>query len=515
MNRTVLIGLDGASFSILDPLMEAGVMPFLKRFADGGVRAGLLSTPNPLTPPAWASVMTGRSPGQHGLFDFIWAEQRETDHYFTLCNFHDIRCETIWSIVSREQGTIAALNFPFLSPPPRVCGSIVPGFVSWKHLGRNVYPRELYAELQSIPGFDAKSLAWDFDLEKKAEQGVSPEEYESWVAFHVRRERQWFEVARHLMRTSASDLFAILFDGPDKLLHMGYRFLDPAQFPPSPSAWERKVRSICLDYFRELDGFLCELVRLAGPEARVVMVSDHGFGPSWQVFRVNTWLHQEGYLVWKDLSGLDPQSRRSAQRVADRHFVLLDWDKTTAYARSATANGIFIRVAERPGEPGVPAGQYQAFRAELVAKLRALRAPDSGEPIVRDVLLKEEAFPGPHNRQAPDLTLVLCDHGFVSIKNKSPVIERRAEIAGTHYPEGSAGRRGCRNFPFWTLPPPCSTAWAFRSRPISSDRCPAGSSRRLMLRVILAAAGRRRSARTSPPRTARCRAPLPPRRPRC
>ena len=56
MERTVLIGLDGATFTVLDPLMDEGVMPFLKSFVAKGVRAHLLSTPNPLTPPAWTST---------------------------------------------------------------------------------------------------------------------------------------------------------------------------------------------------------------------------------------------------------------------------------------------------------------------------------------------------------------------------------------------------------------------------------------------------------------------------
>ena len=54
--KAVLIGLDGATFSILDPLMAQGVMPFLRSFVDSGVRANLRSVVPPLTPPAWTSV---------------------------------------------------------------------------------------------------------------------------------------------------------------------------------------------------------------------------------------------------------------------------------------------------------------------------------------------------------------------------------------------------------------------------------------------------------------------------
>ena len=81
--RTLFIGLDGATFTVLDDLTrpsEGGpVMPFLARIFAGGSRAKLRSTPNPLTPPAWVSLMTGRGPGHHGVFDFIRAEERGGD----------------------------------------------------------------------------------------------------------------------------------------------------------------------------------------------------------------------------------------------------------------------------------------------------------------------------------------------------------------------------------------------------------------------------------------------------
>src|SRR4028119_328419 len=108
MTRTLFIGLDGATFTVLDEmtrdLPEVGVtMPFLKQFMETGARAKLLSTPNPLTPPGWVSMMmTGRTPGSHGVYDFIRAEEKGNDVYFTLSDARDIRTELIWSMISRQ-----------------------------------------------------------------------------------------------------------------------------------------------------------------------------------------------------------------------------------------------------------------------------------------------------------------------------------------------------------------------------------------------------------------------------
>jgi predicted AlkP superfamily phosphohydrolase/phosphomutase len=207
-------------------------------------------------------------------------------------------------------------------------------------------------------------------------------------------------------------------------------------FTVNSSRWEKRIRNLCLDYFRELDSFIAEIAEISGPEAHIFVASDHGFGPSWFVFRVNSWLQDEGYLRWKELGELDERAEKSVKRLVERHFVLLDWDKTTAYAPTTTSNGIYIRVARSLGDSGVPADQYETFRDRLIEKLKAIRNPIDGQQIIKHVLTKEEAYPGNNNNQAPDLTLVMQDHSFVSVLNKTPVICPRPEIEGTHYPEG-------------------------------------------------------------------------------
>ncbi|MBX7165582.1 MAG: alkaline phosphatase family protein [Pirellulales bacterium] len=427
MQPTVLIGLDGATYSILDPLMAAGQMPHLQQFLARGVRAELLTTPHPLTPPAWTTLMTGRSPGHHGIFDFLRSEVRAGGAFFTLNNFRDIHCETIWSIVSRQGGSVTSLNFPLMAPPPKVSGSIVPGLLSWRHLRRNIHPVELYDELKGLPGFNPNEISWDFEHEKKAMQILEDEELEPWTQFHIVRERHWFEITRHIMEQHPADLTAVMFDGVDKLQHGCWRFLDPRYFSAQPSAFERRMRELCVQYFHELDGFIGRIVALAGPQARVFIASDHGFGPTETVFRINKWLESQGYLQWAD---------RTAEKPAAGHFVALDWERTIAYAPSGATNGIHIRVAHGPGETGVAANEYHAFREQLIAKLKELRHPETGVPLVRDVLLREQAFPGEAGKSGPDLTLVLFDHGFFSVLDAEPIVWQRPLVAGTHCPEG-------------------------------------------------------------------------------
>ena len=102
MGPTVLIGLDGATFSVLDPYMEQGVMPNLAELSARGTRAVLRSIMPPLTPPAWTSLVTGKHPGQHGIFDFFQKEEPGSV-YFSFASSQEVRSATIWSLASEQE----------------------------------------------------------------------------------------------------------------------------------------------------------------------------------------------------------------------------------------------------------------------------------------------------------------------------------------------------------------------------------------------------------------------------
>ncbi len=215
--QTVLIGLDGATFSVLDPLMDEGVMPFLKQFTASGARAELRSVIPPLTPPAWTSLMTGRSPGQHGVFDFFRKDAPD-NHHIRFMTSRDVGCETIWATVDRHGMRATVLNFPLTFPPPPINGNVVSGgWLPWRQLRLGCHPADLYDRLKALPGFNPRELAMDMTHEEKVLEGCRQDEYEGWITLHIRRERQWFNVLRYLMQEDPTELTAILFDGVDKL----------------------------------------------------------------------------------------------------------------------------------------------------------------------------------------------------------------------------------------------------------------------------------------------------------
>jgi predicted AlkP superfamily phosphohydrolase/phosphomutase len=445
MTQTLLIGLDGATFDVLEPLWENGTMPFLGEFARHGVRAQLRTVVPPLTPCAWTSLVTGRSPGYHGIFDFVRVTRNADYLQYQMATSTDVRSETLWSIASRQERQVASLNFPVMFPPRPIAGYSIPGFVPWRHLRRAVYPPQLYDILTSIPGFDPKELVFDIQQERRAIQVLDKEQYEEWISFHIRREERWLEVVKYLIANTQCDLLAVLFDGVDKLQHICWRFIDPKYLAADRAPWERRVHELCMSYFRRLDEILQTIVRLVGADARVFMTSDHGFGPTVEIFYINTWLSQEGYLSWATGVPYDNEGKvmfddtRSPGR-------LFDWSKTRACSLSSGSNGVYIKTASEPSQRGVKPEDYVAFREELKQKLLAFRDPETGEPVVKRALTCEEAFPGPQMQRAPDLTLDLRDGGFVSILRSEQPLKRREVVAGTHRYEGIflAGGSGIR-----------------------------------------------------------------------
>lgn len=426
MGRVLLIGLDGATYRVLDDLVARGVMPELAALQQRAARTELLSTPNAFTPPAWTSLMTGVGPGEHGIFDFVRVLPGEGRPSYSMATSRDVHHETIWSIASRHDLRVAALNFPLMFPPRPVNGFVVPGFVPPRHLQRFVHPAWFYDRIRAQPGFDESELLLDMDIERESLQTLPDDRYEEWIDLHTRREAQWARIAELLITEEEPDLMAVLFDGVDKLQHLCWRFLDPELFPHLPSAFERRVRECCLTYFRRLDDHIGRLVAAAGPDTHVVVCSDHGFGPTAELFYVNVLLAQHGYLRWAP--GARPD--HAARQMTSGHrnpTVLFDWENTRAYALTAGSNGVYVKA--RPDDRA-------ALCREVADVLLEYVNPRTGTHPVRRVLFRDEAFPGPQSHLAPDLTLVLRDYGFVSILNAEEVLAPRLEIAGTHAPEG-------------------------------------------------------------------------------
>jgi predicted AlkP superfamily phosphohydrolase/phosphomutase len=436
MSKVLMIGLDGATFALLDPLMDQGLMPFLKRSIESGVRAELFSTRNPLTPPAWISMVTGREPNAHGVHDFLRPEfAKDGSIYLRVNDSRDIQVETLWSLVSRNGKRVTSLNFFGMSPPFPIDGYMISGFVPWRHLRHATHPPEFFPKLKEIEGLDYRNLGMDIGEEKKCVQGLFEGEHEAWIRLQGERDAAWARLLEHLMEQDPTELSAVVLDGPDKMQHLFWRFLDPDLLEANPSGWFTRIRGLCLDYYRELDRTLERLNALAGPDTNILLTSDHGFGPTTEVVYLNEWLSQHGHLTWKQ----EAEAAGAAQLTADRmrdHMAMIDWNKTHAFCPTPSSNSIFLR--RDPGKAHSVGGfPYLEFCQKLRQELLDFRDPANGDPVFLEVHLNRLEGTA-YTEHTPDLTVRLRDGGFVSILKglDGTVIAPRAHADGTHRPNG-------------------------------------------------------------------------------
>ncbi|MCS0494090.1 alkaline phosphatase family protein [Ancylobacter sp. MQZ15Z-1] len=429
-----MIGLDGATFTLLDPLIQQGIMPFLGSILENGVRANLMSTRNPLTPPAWTSMVSGRRPEAHGIYDFLRPiTMRDGGVFLKINDFRDNHCETLWSIVNRRGKRATSLNFYGMSPAPAIDGYVISGFVPWRHLRHGIHPKSLFDTVRSMDKFDYRDLGMDIGEEKKCVQGLHEGEHVEWIELQDRRDSAWAEMTSYILSTDPTDLTAVVLDGPDKVQHLFWRFVDPELVKKDGDAWYQQIRELCLGFYRKLDENIRKMVEAAGPDTDVILTSDHGFGPTTEIFYVNEWLSRNGYLTWSNTAADDALGQLTAEKIRD-HLGMIQWQATTAFCPTPSSNAIYIKKDLGSGS-GVKEEDYLDFAMKLQRELLEIRDPVNGEKIVLGADLNKLRGTS-YVEPCPDITLRLRDGGFVSILKAREIIAQREEADGTHRPAG-------------------------------------------------------------------------------
>ena len=121
--KVFLLGLDGATFDLMKPWMKEGLLPNFSRLLKEGCHGGLESIMPPLTTPAWASFMTGKNPGKHGIFDF--AERKPGSYDIQWVTSLSRRGRSLWKIISSHDKQVVVINIPNNYPLEEVNGYMV------------------------------------------------------------------------------------------------------------------------------------------------------------------------------------------------------------------------------------------------------------------------------------------------------------------------------------------------------------------------------------------------------
>ena len=145
--KTLVIGIDAATWVQMRPLLDAGTLPHIQALMDAGTVGELRSTTPPMTPLAWTSMATGVNPGKHGIYDFV--SQDRTTYQISPNNLTRMPRPTIWDLFSTHGRPIGVLNWPLCYPPAQVKPFFTSGIGSPSG-GQVAYPPELNARLKSL-----------------------------------------------------------------------------------------------------------------------------------------------------------------------------------------------------------------------------------------------------------------------------------------------------------------------------------------------------------------------------
>jgi predicted AlkP superfamily phosphohydrolase/phosphomutase len=125
VRRVLAIGLDGATWDLLTPWMAAGKLPNLAKLRQAGASGEMASTIHPITAPAWISFMTGRTQGQHGVFDHV--RRRAGSYDIEIMDATKIQSPLIFDYVGARGAKSVAINIPMTYPPRPIAGVLVSG----------------------------------------------------------------------------------------------------------------------------------------------------------------------------------------------------------------------------------------------------------------------------------------------------------------------------------------------------------------------------------------------------
>jgi predicted AlkP superfamily phosphohydrolase/phosphomutase len=409
-----MIGLDGETWDLLDPMLRRGIMPNLKKLLDDGSRGNLESIFPPITAPAWSSVYTGTNPGKHGIYDFM---RRVADGYrITPTDASRRDGKSIFRLVSDNGAQAFALNAPLTFPPEEFDGIMLPGIPT---PGLSISPGSLIERFRdAVPDFEP-----------------------------------WPEDMRHLVRT-AHHLYRVAPDYVEKTV-ASYRFaagelpnwrLGFVHFQVTDMAmhfaWEDQ--DLLDAVHAAVDKGIGEIMADLPEKTAVIIMSDHGHGPLHAHMHMNEWLRANGYLKFKrnpfallktamfrvgltptffyNLSfriGLGKAVRSMVHKRKNLTYDLLrkfflsfedvDWSRTRAYSYGNVGQVYFNVKGREPNGIVNPGPELEQEMEALRDRLAELRHPVSGVPIAREIVRGTEIYHGGREDEAPDLLLVPYD----------------------------------------------------------------------------------------------------------
>lgn len=450
--RCLVVGLDGATFDVIRPLVDEGKLPTIARLMREGVHGDLQSTIPPASVPAWQSFMTGKNPGKHGVFDFL--KRTEGDYYGRLITSRDIKGRTLWDILGDAGKQSIVINVTGTYPPKPIKGIVVSGMMTPEGASLT-YSTGLGKRLEDAGYVRDVNYGECPDPDRLVSRLREMEESRTRTAIGLMKEHDW-------------DFFMVLLRATDAIQH---------------ALWSMAEKISA--FYEEIDRLVGQLLAETDDDTFVILMSDHGFGELRKSLQFNTWLHDLGLLnykkvdiehtraarlhemrkssrsgrFWRNVLSKVGMTRETILGMARRLRLTgiknrlpeavtkrllsafltglgIDWPNTKVFLSSfftAETQSIMINLKGREPQGIVERDEYENLRDWVIEQLREVRDPETSGSIVEAVFKAEELYHGPYVSEAPDIVMLLKgEYKASSLLQAEKVIAPLDRIGGSH-----------------------------------------------------------------------------------
>ncbi|MBD3183605.1 hypothetical protein GF312_15030 [Candidatus Poribacteria bacterium] len=423
-NKVCVIGLDGMAPHLLEWLVSEGHMPNIKKFMDKGIYGPLKSTIPPITPTAWASFITGKNPGKHGIYGFLNFDPGNPGEV-SLNNSQSIVGDTLLNILSRNEKKSGIINLPMTYPPQPVNGFLITGLMTPSIENTFTYPPELKTELLEIfPEYDFLVHFELFDVN-------SDRRFKNFVDTAIKVITIRANACLYLMEKYHWDFLMVHFQSVDAIQHKLWSYIDPdLKLSKSKDKWRRDR---IIEFYNVLDKLIGQIKsRINLSDTTTIIMSDHGFGARKGKIFPNVLLKKLGILKsYDEISNVQSNIFKKTKeflryipllvpiyKMARKNFSRksritwleylerqqdsfdfhknLDFNKTKAYLMSAGSYYGSLYINE----------QSHKLCDSLIKHLENARDPETGEVIFKGIFRAKDIYSGEQLKLAPDLIIV-------------------------------------------------------------------------------------------------------------
>ncbi|MHA1124026.1 MAG: alkaline phosphatase family protein [Candidatus Heimdallarchaeota archaeon] len=394
--KVLVIGLDCFDPALLfDQWLDD--LPNLKKLVQNGCWGPLRSIIPPITVPAWTAMMAGINAGRLGIYGFRHRKiGTYKDLYFATSD--RIKYDRVWDNLSKNGYRVGLIGVPQTYKPTFVNGFMVSSFLAPGIDVEYTYPPELGQRIDKIVDNYMLDVE-NYRIEDK--QKILDEIYD------MTDKRT--KVTLELMKKEKWNYFMTVYMGPDRLHHAFWASMDKEHIHYKADG---PFNGCIPTYYKYIDKDIGKLIKAAGKDTIIFVVSDHGAKRINGAVCINEWLIKEGYLTIKER----PTEGRASLKPDN-----IDWSKTKAWAWGGYYSRIFINVKDREPEGIVPKEDYDKIINELREKFTNIPDKD-GKKMDTKIFIPSETFEEV-NGDYPDMMVFFDD------------LYQRA--AGTLDPEGT------------------------------------------------------------------------------